>query len=116
MFQTHIVDFHIGKRAILQCLLDSQTGIIGMYVHLHDILIRNTHNGITDRLKICLEIYLCLDVERFVQHNDEFRTVTELNFCFGLRTDISGYSPLYGTALCLNSKIYFFTQKYVNCS
>ena len=47
MFQTHIVDLHIGKSTILQRSLNSKSGIVGMYMYLDNIVIRNTYNRIT---------------------------------------------------------------------
>ena len=85
MLQPHVVDLHVGKCSILQCLLDGQTRVIGMYVHLYYILICHTYNRIAYRLQICLEIHLHLDVEGFVQHNNELGTVPELDFRLFLR-------------------------------
>ncbi len=79
MLQTHIVNLQVGERAILQCLLDSQTRVIGMYVHLDYVIVCHTYNRIADGLQIRLEIHFHLDIEGLVQHDDEFRAIAELN-------------------------------------
>ena len=85
MLKPHVIDLHIGKRTILQCLLDCESGVIGMYVHLHHVIIRNHHDGIADGLQISLEIHLLLDIKGLVQHDDKFGAVAEFDLHACLR-------------------------------
>ena len=55
MLLTHVVDLHAGERTIGQCLLDRKSRIVCMHVNLHDTIVRNHHDGISNRLKIRFE-------------------------------------------------------------
>ena len=56
-----------------------------MHMDFHDIVVRHHNDRIADRFQIRLEIHLHLNVEGFVQHNDKFRAIAELDIRFSLR-------------------------------
>ena len=113
MLQSHVVDFHVRKCAILQCLLDRQTRIIGMYMHLDYIIVSNTYNRITDRFQICLEIHLLFDIESSVQKYDKFCTISKFYIRFCLRIHRFTAYSLCGARflLTVHIQIDLFAQK-----
>ena len=48
MFLTHIVNFDLTQRTMCQSLLNCKTRIVGMYVSLYDLIVRNNHDRITN--------------------------------------------------------------------
>ena len=105
VFQAHVVDLHIGKRAVLQCLLDRKSGVIGMYVHLYHIVIRHHHDGIADGFQISFEIHLLFDIESLVQKDDKLRAVAEFDLHAGLNVQAAPYALSGSSRLCLGGKI-----------
>ena len=79
VLQAHVVDLHIGKCTILQCLLDRKTRVIGMHVYLNHIVICHNYDRITDGFQICLKVHLLLDVKGLGKHDDKLCTITEFD-------------------------------------
>ena len=90
MFQSHIINLQIGKRTILQSFLDSESWVIGMYMYLDHIIIRNDYDRIADGFQLFLKIHFHFDIEDSVQHNDKFRTITEFDLRIRLCLQIGG--------------------------
>ncbi len=109
MLEPHIVNLHVGKCAILQSLLDCESRIVGMYVHLDHVVICNYHDGITDGFQIFFEINLLLDVKIPGEHNNKFRTVTEFDVSLGL----GAHTSLDRLHMChlRNGQIKFLAKK-----
>ena len=89
MLQAHVVNLHIGKGAVLQCLLDRKSGVIGMYVHLDHVVVRYHHDGIADGFQIGLKIHLLFNIKGLVQHDDKFGAVAEFDLHLRLRLQAS---------------------------
>ena len=54
-----------------------------MYMYLYHVIHGNHYNRITNRLKICLEVFLCLFRIFFFQINNKLSTISELNIRSG---------------------------------
>ena len=79
MLLAHIVDFHAGKRPHAESLLNCESGIIGVDVHLHHIFRGNADNRIADGFQKRLKSLFLVIGERIFQIDNELRTITETN-------------------------------------
>ena len=95
MLFAHVVNLHAGQAAVSQSLLNRKTGIVRVYMYLHDLIIRNYYDGITDRFEISLEGMFLLQREFLLQINDKLGAVTELNIA-----EIRGSRPCGSLLLC----------------
>ncbi len=116
MFQPHIIYFQIGKRAILQCLLDGKSRVIGMYMHLYHIIIRNDYNRISDRFQVFFKIHFHLNIKSSAQHDNKFRTVTEFNLRICLCFQAAGYFGGCRMLVYGNREVDFFAKIRIICA
>ena len=112
MLQTHVINLHIGQCTISQRSLDRQSWIIRMYVYFDNFAVRHDYNRITNGLKICLELQLCLFTEFLVQHDNKLCTIAKLDLSLCLRTDLDRFSLL----LTFEGIIHLFARQNVICA
>ena len=78
-----------------------------MYMNLNNLIICHTHNRITQRTQILLEIHLIIIRKLFVQHDNKLCTITKLDVSFSLRRNLHNL----GTFSCIKGKINFLAHE-----